>query len=292
MLYRIVHKTRYQYRTPVRQGINIAHMLPRDTRRQQCRSATFRVTPTPVSTRERLDYFGNRVCHFSIEESHDSLQVAVESLVDVSPDPVMPELDLGSSCQRALATLRESTDPEVLLAREFVLDSPLVAATAALRDYAAPSFEPGRPLLSAVRDLTQRIFADFRYDPGFSDVTTPLDKVLAHRRGVCQDFAHLAVACVRAMGYPARYVSGYLETRPPPGQAKLVGTDASHAWFAVFSPGEGWFEFDPTNDKLAGDQHIITAWGRDYGDVPPLRGIIFGGGATQQLQVSVDVQRL
>lgn len=292
MLYRITHHTSYRYQTPVRQGLNTARMLPRDTSRQQCRQASIRVSPAPTTARERTDYFGNRAYHFTMEETHSALEVSAESLVDVSPDMPLPELDLGSSCRSARELLANSVDADVLLAREFVLDSPLVAATPALRDYAAPSFDDDRPLISAVRDLTQRIFADFSYHPGFTDVTTPLDQVLEHRRGVCQDFAHLAVGCVRAMGYPARYISGYLETQPPPGQEKLVGSDETHAWFAVYSPGEGWFEFDPTNDKIAGVQHIIAAWGRDYGDVAPLRGVVYGGGGDQQLSVSVDVRRV
>src|SRR5690606_37616973 len=148
------------------------------------------------------------------------------------------------------------------------------------------------PFLSAVRALTQQIYQQFEYDPLFSDVTTPLLDVFKHKRGVCQDFAHLAIACIRANGFPARYVSGYLETLPPPGQEKLMGSDASHAWFAVYSPGEGWFEFDPTNDQMASHQHIVTAWERDYTDVPPLHGVIFSGGETHKLKVSVDVSRV
>src|SRR5690606_1706689 len=148
------------------------------------------------------------------------------------------------------------------------------------------------PFLSAVRALTQQIYQQFEYDPLFSDVTTPLDEVFEHKRGVCQDFAHFAIACIRANGFPARSVSGYLETLPPPGMGQLVGSDASHAWVSGYSPGEGWFEFAPTNDQVAGNQHIVTAWGRDYSDVPPLRGVIFGGGASHKLTVAVDVKRM
>jgi transglutaminase-like putative cysteine protease len=173
-----------------------------------------------------------------------------------------------------------------------MLNSPMVQQHTDLADYATPSFSDDRPFLSAVMDLTQRIFADFSYDPQFSDVATPLADVLKHKRGVCQDFAHLAIGCLRSLGYPARYVSGYLETLPAAGQEKLIGADATHAWFAVYSPGEGWYEFDPTNNKMTTEQHITTAWGRDYSDVSPLKGVIFGGGHSPQLQVSVDVQRV
>lgn len=292
MQYRISHVTRYTYTDTVSQGMNMAYMLPRDTRRQTCQFARLSVNPMPAVTTERVDYFGNRACHFSIEQPHTSLEVIVDSLVDVRQNDFTPVLDIGCTCGEAASRLRTSRDPEVLLAREYQLDSPLVAVDDALREYAGPSFASNRSLVSAVRELTQRIFADFTYDPHFSDVSTPLSEVLAHRKGVCQDFAHLAIACIRAQGFPARYISGYLETLPPPGREKLVGSDASHAWFAVYSPGEGWLEFDPTNDKLAGEQHIITAWGRDYSDVAPLRGVIFGGGETEKLSVAVDVVRV
>lgn len=169
---------------------------------------------------------------------------------------------------------------------------PMIQQHTDLAHYAAAFFPDDRPFLSAVMELTEKIYTDFTYDPRFSDVATPLSDVLKHKRGVCQDFAHFAIGCLRSLGYPARYVSGYLETLPPPGQEKLVGADATHAWFEVFSPGEGWFEFDPTNNKMAGEQHITTAWGRDYSDVTPLKGVIFGDGKQHTLSVSVDVQRL
>ena len=180
----------------------------------------------------------------------------------------------------------------MLAAREFLLESPAVKLSSALFDYAAPTFHDDRPLLSAVQELTHRIHTEFSYDPESTTVATPVSEVLANRRGVCQDFAHLQIGCLRAMGIPAKYVSGYIETVPPPGSEKMLGADASHAWLSVFSPSEGWFEFDPTNNQLSSDQHIITAWGRDYFDVTPVRGVIFGGGETPELKVSVDVKRL
>jgi len=167
----------------------------------------------------------------------------------------------------------------------------MIKTASSLHEYARSSFASNRPLLSAVRELTERIYTDFTYDPESTSIATPLDEVLQNKRGVCQDFAHLAIGCLRSLGFPARYVSGYLETLPPPGQEKLVGSDASHAWFAVFSPGEGWFEFDPTNNNMPAEHHITTAWGRDYGDVSPLKGVFFDGGKSQKLTVSVDVSR-
>ena len=180
---------------------------------------------------------------------------------------------------------------EMLSAREFCFESPLVPVSDKVHSYAEPSFPAGRPVVEAIAELTDRIFSDFVYDPGFSTVTTPLEEVLAFRRGVCQDFAHLAIGCFRSMGLSARYVSGYLETAPPEGGERQIGADASHAWPSVFVPGWGWLDVDPTNDKIVGSTYVTTAWGRDYSDVSPLKGIVFGGGDSHLLDVSVDVTR-
>jgi transglutaminase-like putative cysteine protease len=195
------------------------------------------------------------------------------------------------SWEKVRDSLEHSLTNEYLEAREFVLDSPFIAVDNTLREYARPSFTPGRPILDAVRDLMRRIFTEFVYDPNFTTIITPLNTVLEHRRGVCQDFAHLMIGGIRSMGLAARYVSGYLETLPPPGKEKLQGSDASHAWLAVYVPGQGWVDFDPTNHQMPTNQHITTAWGRDYSDVTPLKGTIFGGGS-HILQVSVDVTRM
>ena len=292
MIYRIRHITRYTYEQPVSQCFNKAHLLPRNTPSQLCLDSRIEVTPKTGWLREHLDYFGNRYCYFMLQEPHKLLEIDITSRIDVNPGQPESALDLGCSISEARARIDLAADEETLLAREFLLDSPMVRASKQLREYAAPSFATERTLLSAVRELTQRIYEDFTYDPEFSTIATPLHDVLRHKRGVCQDFAHLAIGCLRALGFPARYVSGYLETLPPPGQEKLVGADASHAWFAVYSPGDGWFEFDPTNNNMPAGQHIVTAWGRDYADVTPLRGIIFDGGGEQTLEVSVDVARL
>ena len=293
MIYRIRHITHYKYATPVTLAYNLACLLPRNTEYQSCLDRQIKVSPVATVMAERKDYFGNNTLNFTIEEAHTELIVDITSTVRSADVRLIDmNLDLGNSWEHSLMLLDSNSDEHCLRAREFVQDSNFVRAKEDLKAYALPSFTPGRPLLSAVRDLTHRVFTDFTYDPGFTTVSTPLADVMEHRRGVCQDFAHLAIGCLRAMGFPARYVSGYLETLPPPGQEKLVGSDASHAWFSVFSPGEGWFEFDPTNDNMPSQQHITTAWGRDYSDVAPLKGVIFEGGGNQTLSVSVDVARL
>lgn len=292
MKYLISHTTRYDYEQPVGSCYNLAYMLPRDTAQQKLKQVDIQVQPSIAMSNRRSDYFGNQVFQFSIEQDHTQLSVTVTSEVEIDKVQSNRNLDFGNTCTYARERLRESSDEACLNAREFLLDSPMIQQHPELAAYAAPSFADDRPFLSAVMELNERIYRDFIYDPEFSDVATPLSEVFKHKRGVCQDFAHFAIGCLRSLGYPARYVSGYLETLPPPGQEKLIGTDATHAWFAVYSSGEGWFEFDPTNNKMAGEQHITTAWGRDYSDVTPLKGVIFGGGQTHQLSVSVDVRRL
>ena len=228
---------------------------------------------------------------FSIETDHTEIELIITSTIEVKDSEANINLDFGNPCSYVKFLLQSSKDIVCVNAREFILDSPMVQSQSYLADYAAPSFTDDRPFLSAVMDLTHRIFTDFTFDPHFSDIATPIADVFKHKRGVCQDFAHFAIGCLRSLGYPARYVSGYIETYVE-GTEKLIGADATHAWFAVFSPSEGWYEFDPTNDKMANEQHITTAWGRDYSDVTPLKGVIFGGGHSPQLFVSVDVRRV
>ncbi len=292
MKYQVRHTTRYQYSQRVNQCYNLAYLIPRDTDTQRCPRSVTRVEPQPDYSARRRDYFGNKAYHFSVHTPHDRLEITTESQIEIALARRTLPLDFGNACQQVQQTLQQSRDREVMQAREFMLDSPLIACSEALADYARPSFEASRPFLSAVAELTERIYTDFTYDPTFTTVSTPLVDVMKHRRGVCQDFAHLAIGCLRSLGYPARYISGYLETLPPPGKQKLVGADASHAWLSVYSPLEGWFEFDPTNNKIAAERHIVTAWGRDYSDVTPMRGVIFGGGPKQNLSVEVDVQRV
>ncbi len=292
MRYRIKHITEYLYSDRVSHCYNLAHMIPRNTLRQKCLRNDMQVNPVSSHTMAREDYFGNMAYHFEIQRSHKKLVITATSDVETGPQRSSLNLDFGITCAQAREQLAHSRQPELLFAREFLIDSPMVKASDELREYAEPSFEDDRPLLSAVMDLTHRIYKEFTYSPQSTTIATPLEEVLRQRKGVCQDFAHLQIGCLRAMGYPAKYVSGYLETLPPPGQEKLVGADASHAWLSVYSPTEGWFEFDPTNDCFVSEQHIITAWGRDFFDVTPLKGVIFGGGKEPALHVSVDVSRL
>lgn len=292
MRYQITHVTDYTYSIQVGRCYNLAHMVPRDTNRQTCTRSQIHVAPNPAHSHRHQDYFGNHAYFFAIQKSHDRLSITAESEVEMQDQSWTPGLALGLTCGEVLTRLRSSSEAECLLAREYVLDSPMIRAFSALKEYAAPYLRAERPFLDAVRELNEHIYRDFTYDPGVTTVATPLLEVLEHKRGVCQDFAHFAIGCLRASGYAARYVSGYLETLPPPGQEKLVGADASHAWFSVYSPDEGWFEFDPTNNQLASEQHIVTAWGRDYSDVTPLRGVIFGGGDKHELSVAVTVRRL
>lgn len=292
MKFQVKHSTHYHYALPVSNCYNLAYMLPRSTLNQRVEKIDIQISPNTSMRNTRQDYFGNSFLQFSIEKDHQELDLSITSQIITQEQQSSINLDFGNPCTYVKYLLKNSKEWQCLQAREFALNSPMVQQHADLVDYAAPSFSDDRPFLSAVLDLTQRIYNDFAYDPQFSDVATPLADVLKHKRGVCQDFAHLAIGCLRSLGYPARYVSGYLETLPPPGQEKLVGADATHAWFAVYSPGEGWYDFDPTNNTLTNEQHLTTAWGRDYSDVSPLKGVIFGGGHSPQLMVSVDVQRV
>jgi transglutaminase-like putative cysteine protease len=292
MKFRITHLTRYGYAEPVSLCHSILHLKPRRTglKGQQCLSSQLRIDPWPAVNREHVDFFGNRVNYFSIQQSHSALEVTAISEVEVSA-PELPDPGTTRPWEVALERLHEARDPVMVAARIFALPSPLVPLESAATAYAAKSFSPGRPILEAARELMGRIFAEFDYDPHFTTVATPVAEVMEHRRGVCQDFAHVAIAGLRGLGLAARYVSGYLETLPPPGKPKLRGSDASHAWFSVLVPELGWVDFDPTNDQTLGEQHITTAVGRDFQDVTPMRGIFYGGGA-HDLTVAVDVDRI
>lgn len=291
MRYRITHRTEYDYGEPVALSYNEARLLPRPCVHQQCLASSLSIAPVATDYREREDFFGNRVAYFSIREPHQQFAVTATSEIQLQSGAGQLDFASGISWESARQSLALQLDAAILDARQYTLDSPFIAASAGLADYARASFNAGRPLVEAVHDLMQRIHRDFTYDPEFTTLATPLETVLEHRRGVCQDFAHLAIGCLRAQGLAARYVSGYIETLPPPGQAKLIGADASHAWFSVFVPESGWVDFDPTNNQVPSDQHITLAWGRDYGDVTPLKGVIFGG-QQHDLKVSVAVESL
>lgn len=292
MKYRIRHTTRYFYPESVTQCYSIAHLLPRNTNLQRCTSAGIRVNPPPFEGIDRIDYFGNHTYHYSLQTPHMLLEVEAISEVEVLAQRQSLSLDFGPTCNDVRIALSDLSNEENIQAREFALNSSLIKTSDALADYARSSFTDTRPFFSGVRELTERIYQDFTYDPHSTNVSTPLSEVLEHKRGVCQDFAHLAIGCLRSLGFCARYVSGYLETLPPPGTIKLVGADASHAWFSAYSPADGWLDFDPTNNLMTAEQHITTAWGRDYSDVAPLKGSVLGGGSKHNLEVEVDVERL
>lgn len=285
MIYRIRHLTSYAYEEPVIVSHHAIHLTPKDTPRQICNRVRIETSPAAEVMTERFDYFRNRVVFFALQEPHRELQVTAVSEVSVF-EPAAPQ----ETCSwNEAARLMENPASEALLAAyEFTLDSLLVPGQPAIRAYASSSFSNGRPLLEAAMELTSRIHQDFAYDPDATEVTTPLAQFFEMRRGVCQDFAHLQIACLRAMGLPARYVSGYLQTISPPGKLRLTGADASHAWVSVYEPNYGWIDLDPTNCMIPSSTHITLAWGRDYSDVSPMRGVILGGGP-HFLNVSVDV---
>ncbi|NLQ17663.1 transglutaminase family protein [Marinomonas sp. M1K-6] len=293
MRYRVRHITEYTYGAPVSLCYNMAHLLPRDTRNQRCLHQKIQINPPPVYQNDGEDYFGNQTFYFSIQEAHKKLVIDVTTDFEIAPLNVLEwQTQSSLTCGELRALLKAPNTPELRMAKEYLLDSPQIHHSENLKAYAQSTFCDDKPLLQAAMAFTHKIFSEFKFDPSTTTVATPLEQVLKQRSGVCQDFAHLAIGCLRSVGIPARYMSGYLETLPPPGQEKLVGADASHAWFAVFTPDFGWVEFDPTNDLMPNEQHIVTAWGRDYSDVTPLQGVIFEGGGSQQLAVSVDVRRV
>jgi uncharacterized alpha-E superfamily protein/transglutaminase-like putative cysteine protease len=288
-LYHVTHTTTYEYAAPVEQSYNEAHLRPRHTDHQVCKAYELDVDPEPSTRFESVDPFGNSVATFVVQGGFDRMVVTATSDVLVSSPPPAPS---GPPWESVRTLLEIDRQPSARDARRCRAPSRHVPTTTALADYAATSFQPGRPLVEAVMDLTNRIFGEFVYEPGFTSISTPLLEVFEQRRGVCQDFAHLMIGCIRSLGLAARYVSGYIETVPPPGQQRLVGADASHAWASVYLPGWGWVDVDPTNDQFVAESYITTAWGRDYWDVSPLRGSVEGGGGSHQLDVAVDVTRV
>jgi transglutaminase-like putative cysteine protease len=266
---------------------NQAHLTPREFAQQKCLSCKLDINPTPAEVRPWIDAFGNRATYFSIEQSYRELSVVAKSQVEVlnCSNPPDSRLLAWEEAVRRIddSKLRAQHDPSAFLCRL----SP-VAGSQGVREYGSQSFTAGRSLFEAVLDLTERIHADFKYDRTATSINTPPSEILLRRRGVCQDFAHLQIACLRSLGLSARYVSGYLVTWPPLGKPRLVGADATHAWVSVYFPDWGWIDFDPTNCQLADSNYITLAWGRDYADVSPIRGVFLGGGA-HYMTVSVDV---
>lgn len=291
MRYRVRHITTYHYAEPVAISHNVLHLAPRVTARQRVSGHTLRITPDPALIIERQDYFGNRVTAATVQDAHTVLTLSAESEVDIDPAP-QPDALAGTPWEIVVDALRSGDGGDDLLAAaEFAYPSPLVPTSAAARALAEPFFLPGRPLPAAVLDLTRAIHRAFAYDPKATTISTPVDTVLRERRGVCQDFAHVMIAALRSLGLAARYVSGYLETDPPPGRPRLQGADASHAWIQVFDPVLDWIDYDPTNGIIPGDRHVTVGWGRDFNDVSPAKGMILGGGSST-VSVAVDVLRL
>lgn len=290
MKLQIRHETRYEYAGRVSHSVNQLCVIPRDTPFQQCLNNTLRVAPTPEKIYTWKDSFGNSQAHFSIEESHDQCVIESVSLVETSALEA-PDLPTGDNLSQSLLSLTSDLSEDGLLAQKCLLPSQHVNPLHGTADLVSRLKKQSDSVARFSTSLMTWIFNEFEYDPSFSTVVTSAQKAWNAKRGVCQDFAHVALAILREAGIPARYVSGYLETLPPPGQKKLQGSDASHAWYSVYCPGHGWIDFDPTNNKRPDQQYVTTAWGRDYADVAPLKGVVYGGGS-QAVSVSVDVSRV
>lgn len=282
MIYKASHITRHIYEESVAQSINELRLTPRSSGQQAVREHKIRVEPEPAVWRTRKDWFGNEVTTFSIFEPHDRFTVTVESLVEVQKAQVgvLPSLRWEEARDLVVAAADEAT----LEASEYLYDSPYVAASPALAEFARPAFPPGRPLVEALEDLSHRVHEEFQYVPRSTSIDMPLEEVFKGRRGVCQDFSHIMIGALRSMRLPARYISGYLRSG-----SEFQGAEASHAWVAAFVPGAGWLHFDPTNDVIPSDGHVLIGWGRDYGDVTPVKGVTLGGGS-QLVEVAVRVE--
>ncbi len=290
MIYRVSHQTSYAYTDTIAMSLNHAHLRPRDRESQSVRWYRLIIDPPADLQRERRDYFGNHVTYFSLSAPHQQMVVTAESEIEVRATGE-PTLFATPPWESIRDQLRRERSREGLDAYQYVFASPHVPTGPPWAEYAAGSFTPGRPLWEAVLDLTNRIHAEFAYDARATTVATPLEHVFEQRRGVCQDFAHLEIACLRSIGLAARYVSGYLSTRPPPGRPRLRGADASHAWLSVYCPGFGWLDIDPTNNLAPSESHVTVGWGRDYQDVSPVKGVLLGGGE-HTVNVAVDVDRV
>ena len=290
MIYKIVHRTTYKYKYPVSLGSHVACLKPRSIQRHSLKQSELSIKPAPVTLTERVDYFGNHLCFFTVEEPHDELivearsEVIMEEIAAISSSPSLP-------WEEAVAALPRDQHLDALEAYQFRFESPRIRLRPQFASYALQSFTPRRPLLEGLLDLTARMNSDFRFDSKVTTVRTPVEEVFEKKRGVCQDFAHVQIACLRSINLAARYVSGYLRTYPPPGQPRLVGADASHAWVSCYCPGVGWLDVDPTNNVVPSNGHVTIAWGRDFSDVSPLHGLILGGGV-HTLKVAVDLEAL
>jgi transglutaminase-like putative cysteine protease len=287
MKYHVHHATSYRYSQSVSLCHNQLHLTPRDTLQQRCQTSGVAVTPSPSCLSGWTDFFGNQVQFLSIETPHHELNIVARSEIEVCPVPALAPAQTPS-WEQVRRRVVAPEDEAALAASQFCAGSTFIQIWPEARDYAAQSFSPGRPMLEALLDLTARVYCDFKYDPNATAVFTRPADVFRSRRGVCQDFAHLQISCLRSLGLAARYVSGYLVTESPPGKPRLVGADASHAWLSVYCGAAGWIDLDPTNNLAPSERHITLAWGRDYADVCPIQGVLIGGGQST-LSVAVDV---
>jgi len=294
MRLQVTHSTRYDYQPAVETAQHMAYLQPLHTAQQQVLSHHLDIQPAPASLSRTADVYGNTRCFFSLQTPHRVLDMVARSVVSTQPSSA-PASNIGWEAARELFRYRSGGPFDA--AAEFVFASPFAPRDAAFAAYARPSFAPGRSLLAAATELMQRMHADFRYQSQSTQINTPALQALTQRTGVCQDFAHIMVACLRSLGLPARYVSGYLLTQPAPGTQRLRGSDASHAWAAVYvpdlPPGQRWCDLDPTNRRAGwhspGEDYVTLATGRDFGDVSPMRGVIHGG-ASHTLTVGVTVE--
>lgn len=290
MIYKISHRTSYKYKHIVSLGTHIACLTPRNLPHHRCVWSDLNIDPLPATRSDRTDFFGNHIDLFSIKEPHKEL--IVEARSEVILDNHEPWAGVAIPWEQAVKDVPRDHSAVGLDAYQFVFESPRIRHSAAFASYALASFAPRRAFGDALRELTTRIHRDFKFDSKATNVRTTPEDVFKKKRGVCQDFAHVQIACLRSIGIPARYVSGYLRTYPPPGRPRLIGADVSHAWVSAYCPAAGWLDVDPTNDVVPTDSHVRLAWGRDYGDISPLRGLILGGGRDHTLKVNVDMEPL
>lgn len=290
--YRVTHRTSYRYEMAVTDAYSVACLLPRERPWQRVQDASVETTPAPDEYDERTDVFGNRIVQLGVHHRHDAFDIVATSTVEVDPQPVPESTETWESVAETALRFRGRDAIKIGPYRASTMASSPTARTDLLAELATDVFTSGRPAVEAVAALSTAIFERFVFDPTATDWSTPLDTVLEERRGVCQDFAHLALAVCRFVGLPAAYISGYIETEPPPGQPKSIGADASHAWCSVWLPDAGWFDIDPTNDQAPPNRHVTVGWGRDYADVAPVRGVVIGPSANQAMDVAVDVARL
>ena len=288
MIYRIQHQTLYNSVDPVSVGYNEAWLTPRNTPTQTCASHALEISPEPSILVTRTDYFQNNVTQFAFNQGYQTLKVTALNEVEIR-EAARPT-EGGPPWEEVVAAVRAHLNAPDFEAYEFTFTSPRCWISQEFLAYGAPSFSAGRPILDAISDLIGRVYDEFEYDPTATTVSTPVEQLFRLRRGVCQDFSHLVISVLRSHGIPARYISGYMRTSPPPGKPRLVGADASHAWVSVYCGPLGWIDIDPTNNQFPSTDHITIAWGRDYLDVTPLRGVYIGG-SSLKMRVSVDVRK-